>query len=78
MYTAEVKLDSSVDVRCDFCNRTGRRGYLLSYGRADRTGSIEILCPGCYEFLMGNWVDDNGWKAEEVNWVHDYDVKGVK
>lgn len=62
-----IKLDSDVDVRCDFCARTGRRGYMTS----DTTG-LEVFCPACFVFLYG--LDGHGlkesWDEKKVVWKH--------
>ena len=69
-----IKLDSAVDVKCDFCSRTGRRGYLL----ADVSG-LEILCPACFSFLYGDgeWKPGGAWEESEVSWRH-ADMPGGK
>jgi hypothetical protein len=62
-----IKLDSVVDVRCDFCSRVGRRGYIM----ADISG-LEILCPACFVFLHGDggWKPGEAWEESEVSWEH--------
>jgi hypothetical protein len=64
MYTTQIKLDSDVDVRCDACDRIGRQGYLLSSARGGVVDNVNFLCPDCYEFLLGDFIDDNGWRQK--------------
>ena len=64
-----IKLDSAVNVKCDFCCRTGRRGYIM----ADVSG-LEILCPACFTFLHGDggWRPGEAWMESEVSWADEY------
>jgi hypothetical protein len=77
-----IKLDSAVDVKCDFCSCTGKRGYILAddtSGRSFKEGdlrvdvsSLEILCPACFTFLYGEggWKPGEAWEESEVSWGH--------
>jgi hypothetical protein len=77
-----IKLDSAVDVACDFCSRIGKRGYILAddlCGRPRKEGylrpgvsGLEILCPACFTFLYGEggWKPGEAWEEAEVSWKH--------
>jgi hypothetical protein len=77
-----IKLDSAVDVKCDFCSRTGKRGYILADDTSDRpfkefwfrtdVSSLAILCPACFTFLYGKggWKPGEAWEKSEVSWNH--------
>lgn len=69
-----IKIDESTDVRCDFCGRVGRRGYMTC-----ENDHVEIFCPACYGFLYGDLIIDKPWPEESEGWKHDFsDICGKK
>jgi hypothetical protein len=68
-----IRIDSDVDVRCDFCGRVGRRGYMTC------ENDVEIFCPACYAFLYGELDINKPWFEKSEDWEYDFsDMCGKK